>query len=267
MYKLFYGLFLPVGRLRPLPLRHPAFPWKVSLWECRRPHRRLPRQLLLRWSCHHRPASLLSSVYAAACYSLPRHDLPWAMSSAIYRRLFNAGDKFFRCATYSQALQRIQLFHSAYSLASEAFPGILVDLTGSYVPAYLCFAVFSFPFISGIQAFIPVPEKAASCELFCACAPIIGAQAHRFRGRKCTFAAVRAHLTSIQKEPAAAGSFSCCFPQSSTDEMYFPSSCKTGSCCASAAANRRSAISSRTKRAPNSALAMRSVIVVSSASE
>ena len=118
------------------------------------------------------------------------------MSSAIYRRLFDAGDRFFRCATYSQALQRIQLFHSAYSLVFEAFPGILVDLTGSYVPAYLCFAAFSVPFISGIQAFIPVPEKAAGCEFFCACAPIIGA-AHRFRGRKCTFAAVQAHLKSI----------------------------------------------------------------------
>ena len=75
------------------------------------------------------------------------------------------GDRFFRCATYSQALQCIQLFHSAYSLAFDAFPGILVDLIGNYVPTYLCFAAFSVPFISGIQALIPVPKKAAGSEL------------------------------------------------------------------------------------------------------
>ncbi len=59
---------------------------------------------------------------------------------------------FSDSATYSQALQRIQLFHCASSLAFEAFPGILADLTGSYVPAYLCFAAFSVLSITGVQA-------------------------------------------------------------------------------------------------------------------
>lgn len=53
--------------------------------------------------------------------------------------------------SYSVVLQRIQLFNRAGSLLFESFPGILADITGSYIPAYLCYAVFSVVSILGVQ--------------------------------------------------------------------------------------------------------------------
>lgn len=53
--------------------------------------------------------------------------------------------------SYGVVIQRIQLLHCLSSLVFMPFPGILTDITGSYTPSYICYALFSIISIAGIQ--------------------------------------------------------------------------------------------------------------------
>lgn len=64
--------------------------------------------------------------------------------------------------SYGVVLQRIQLFSRIGSLLFESFPGILADITGSYLPAYLCYAVFSVVSILGVQGIYLFRRKQAA---------------------------------------------------------------------------------------------------------
>lgn len=64
--------------------------------------------------------------------------------------------------SYGVVLQRIQLFSRIGSLLFESFPGILADITGSYIPSYLCYAVFSVVSILGVQGIYLSRRKQAA---------------------------------------------------------------------------------------------------------
>ena len=64
--------------------------------------------------------------------------------------------------TYSKAIQRIQMFHCIGALTFESLPGILADITGSYIPAYALFAVFTILSIGGIQLLYIRRRKSAA---------------------------------------------------------------------------------------------------------